>query len=179
MGKHGGFTLLELLLVVVIVAVMSGLAVLSIADKQERGLQQAAERLVMQLEYLAEEAVFQQRPYGLQFVEQGYRSLVWDELKAEWAVFKGNQSGDKGITRFPEFVEINPQPRQRKFVQGREVLLADIIFYPDQEIDDFEVSLWFPQRWVAMDGLSGAAVSRGWKLPASKFCESEISVVFP
>ena len=167
MGKQGGFTLLELLLVVVIVAVMSGLAVLSIADKQERGLQQAAERLVMQLEYLAEEAVFQQRPYGLQFVEQGYRSLVWDELKAEWAVFKGNQSGDKSITRFPEFVEINPQPRQRKFVQGKEVLLADIIFYPDQEMDDFEVSLSLVS--------AAEAGGHGWLIRGRRFKEVEIA----
>ena len=61
--RQGGFTLLELLLVVIIIAVISGLAVLSLGDRSEHGLQLEAEKLKAVLESLSEEAVFQQKPW--------------------------------------------------------------------------------------------------------------------
>lgn len=139
--KQCGFSLFELLLVVVIVAVIAGLAVLSVGDRRVAGLQREAEKLVAVMGFLTEEAVFQQTPFALQFVERGYRSLAWDYASAEWAVF-----GDRGVSNtFPDYIDMEPRSELREYsvkaVEKKEELTPDIIFYPDEEIEDFELIL--------------------------------------
>ena len=139
--KQSGFSLLELLLVVVIVAVISGLAVLSVGDRRVAGLQREAEKLVAVMGFLTEEAVFEQTPFALQFVERGYRSLVWNYASAEWVVF-----GDGvGSHHFPGYIDIEPRPEVREYsgkgVEEKTKFTPDIVFYPDEEIDDFELIL--------------------------------------
>lgn len=132
--RQGGFTLLELLLVVIIIAVISGLAVLSLGDRSEHGLQLEAEKLKAVLESLSEEAVFQQKPYGLQIVAHGYRSLVWNYSNGEWVISSDSDS-------FPDYIEVYPRPETRQYFQDEEVLIPTIVFYPDEEVDDFDLTL--------------------------------------
>lgn len=76
-----GFTLLELLLVVVIVSVIASLAVLSVGDRRTKQLHNQAQKLEALLNWLADEAVFQQQPLGLKLTEAGYQQLHWGLCK--------------------------------------------------------------------------------------------------
>lgn len=135
--RQAGFTLLELLLVVVVVAVIAGLAVLSVGDRREQGLQLEAQKLKALMDSLAEQAVFQQAPYGLQFIEHGYRSLVWDYSDSEWMVLGERESAQ----HFPDYIKIEPRSEAKQTPQEDEALVPDIVFYPDEEVEDFELRL--------------------------------------
>ena len=82
---RGGFSLIELLVVVVIIGVFAGAAVLSIGVVgSDRELEREAFRLRTLLELLYEEAVMQNRDYGVLFSESGYRFYIFDNERLLW-----------------------------------------------------------------------------------------------
>ncbi len=81
----GGFSLLELLVVLVIVGVFVGAAVLSLGVLgSDREAQQEMFRLRTLLELLREEAVMQNRDYGVLFTAAGYRFYIYDPAALIW-----------------------------------------------------------------------------------------------
>ncbi|WP_236208522.1 type II secretion system minor pseudopilin GspH [Pseudomonas tohonis] len=82
---QGGFTLIELLVVLVIIGCLVGLAVLSTGVAgPSRELNNEAERLAGLIGVLVDEAVLDNREYGLRLEGDGYRVLRFDEAKARW-----------------------------------------------------------------------------------------------
>ena len=128
-----GFTLLELLLVIVIISLLAGVAVLSVGDRRENSLNSEAEKLVATMRWLADQAVFQQQPHGLKILEQGYQLLVWNPLTIAWAAASSYQ--------LPDYIGINPQPPEQLSIEKQTTIVADIIFYPDQDADNDHIEL--------------------------------------
>lgn len=58
---HGGFTLIEMLIVIVIIAVLSGIAVFSISSTESRRLNAEAVKLMITLNHLMDQALMQQQ----------------------------------------------------------------------------------------------------------------------
>ncbi|MGH8492087.1 MAG: type II secretion system minor pseudopilin GspH [Moraxellaceae bacterium] len=82
---HRGFTLLEVLLVVVLVAIISSIAMLGMsAGGDERRLRNESDRLMALLQQVSSEAVMQNQEYGLQITDVGYAFLCLDEVKQRW-----------------------------------------------------------------------------------------------
>jgi general secretion pathway protein H len=82
---RGGFSLIELLVVVVIIGVFAGAAVLSVGVVgSDRELEREVFRLRTLLELLHEEAVMQNRDYGVLFSETGYRFYIFDNETLLW-----------------------------------------------------------------------------------------------
>ena len=85
MERERGFTLIELLVVLVIIGCLVGLAVLSTGVAgPSRELNNEAERLAGLIGVLVDEAVLDNREYGLRLDADGYRVLRFDEAKARW-----------------------------------------------------------------------------------------------
>lgn len=81
-----GFTLLEVLMVVLVVGILSSVVMLSVGTGgAERHLREEANRLAALLEQAASEAVMQNQELGLQLTGSGYRFLCLDEGRQEWA----------------------------------------------------------------------------------------------
>lgn len=82
---HPGFTLLELLVVLFVVAIMAGIAVMQIgARDRDRHLETEARRLQHALELTRNEAVLTASEWGLQLTAEGYRFLRLDQDSGRW-----------------------------------------------------------------------------------------------
>lgn len=86
-----GFTLIEVLVVVVIVGIISAVVLLSFGVLgDERSLQQQARRLSSLIELAADESLMQGRDFGLEFTRTGYRFLEFDPLTNRWYEIVGD-----------------------------------------------------------------------------------------
>ena len=102
--KQVGFTLVELLVVLVIIGCLVSLALFSTGRNTERELQEEARRLATVMTLLADEAVLENREYGLLINSTGYQVLSFAEDCACWSV-----STDQQGYRLPEWVRLQLQ----------------------------------------------------------------------
>ena len=81
-----GFTLIELLVVLVILGALTGMAVLGsgMAASPARQLNDEAERLAGLLRVLLDEAVLDNREYGVRFERQSYQVLRYEPQRGQW-----------------------------------------------------------------------------------------------
>jgi general secretion pathway protein H len=79
-----GFTLIEVMVVLVIIAVMAGLLVLSFKDNPAQRLRREANDLAALLNAAADEAVLHSIELGLAIDNEGYRFVYFDGEKKQW-----------------------------------------------------------------------------------------------
>jgi len=77
-----GFTLIEVLVVLMIIGVIVSLAALSFGDNRAEELQREARRLQAVLTLAAEEAIVKSRELGVRFDADGYRFFILDDNMA-------------------------------------------------------------------------------------------------
>lgn len=82
-----GFTLLELLVVVVIVGIMASMVSLSVGGNESRALKNEAKRLTALLDMAIQESVLNGREMALEVDENSYQFLVYFE--EEWLPLEG------------------------------------------------------------------------------------------
>ncbi len=86
--RNRGFTLVEILVVVVIMAVVISLAVLSIGvTGRDNQLDQESRRLQALIDLLHERAVLEGRDFGVRVEPSGYSFVVYDTYRDAWAKF--------------------------------------------------------------------------------------------
>jgi len=78
-----GFTLLEVIIVITIIAAVSGMAVLSMnLYSPGKKLNTAAERMLVVVQLLNDESIIMGQEYGLMLYRDGYRIVSWFEPEA-------------------------------------------------------------------------------------------------
>jgi general secretion pathway protein H len=83
--RTGGFTLIEILVVVVIIGVIAAATVLAVSlTGRDRDLDKESNRLFALFTYAREQAELQTREYGVLFKDDGYEFLSYDVRKAAW-----------------------------------------------------------------------------------------------
>ena len=83
--RVGGFTLIEILVVVVIIAIVTAGAILATSViGQDRELENETQRLVTLMNYAREQAELQTRELGLYCVGSGYQFLAYDSFQQVW-----------------------------------------------------------------------------------------------
>lgn len=103
MQRTRGFTLIELLVVLVLLGVLTSLAVLGsgLASSPARKLADEADRLNSLLRVLLDEAVLDNREYGVRFEAHSYQVLRFDPLKSRW------QPLDDKVHELPDWVQLS------------------------------------------------------------------------
>jgi len=80
-----GFTLIEILVVVVIIGVLTAGIVLSVnITGRDRELEKESDRLLALFNYAREQAELQTREFGVMFQDDGYEFLTYDLRRAGW-----------------------------------------------------------------------------------------------
>jgi general secretion pathway protein H len=81
--SESGFTLLELLVVLVIMGIMLGAVSLNAMQSTRQRLQTDAQRISLLLQLAREEAIVRNRPTAFEVKDKGYQFLVLNESKWE------------------------------------------------------------------------------------------------
>lgn len=164
MRRTRGFTLIELLVVLVILGSLIGLAVLgSGIAGPARELRGEAERLAGLIGVLAEEAVLDNREYGLRLSGETYQVLRYDPRSGRWQAL-----ADKPH-RLPAWAELSleleGEPLQLPTPEGEEDgakdSLPQLLILSSGELSPFRLHL----RERRKDGLRLLLSSDGFRLP--------------
>ncbi|MBU6953209.1 MULTISPECIES: type II secretion system minor pseudopilin GspH [unclassified Hahella] len=82
---HKGFTLIEILVVLVIISVMVGMVTLVVSGNRERReLENEARKLLAIMQMTSDEAIFQNVDIGLRLDDHGYAFMGFDDTALAW-----------------------------------------------------------------------------------------------
>ena len=89
--KRSGFTLIEIMVVIMIIGIVMSIAFLSIGlIGNDRALEQQAVRMSTLIEMASDEAQMQGREYGVELLRSGYRFVEFDPLLVQWGEVIGD-----------------------------------------------------------------------------------------
>ncbi len=116
--RSGGFTLIEILVVIIVVAILVSVALISSGTlRDDRDLQVEATRIAALLELALDEATLQGREFGIELMLGGYRFVEYDTLAGVWVEIPGDDM--LRIRDLPEELELE------LYLEGKRVLLDD------------------------------------------------------
>ena len=102
-----GFTLLELLIVLVIAGVLIGLVSINAVPDERRALENDAQRIALLLQLAREEAIIRNRPVAFEAQPDRYRFLVRDGN--EWkSITQDEMLREREFQRAPVALSIDP-----------------------------------------------------------------------
>lgn len=99
-----GFTLLELLVVIVIVGVMAGAVSMSVGGNESRQLKDEAQRLIALINIASQEAILNGNEMALQVESEGYQFLIFDDEEQEWLMIEADTLRPREL---PENIELS------------------------------------------------------------------------
>jgi general secretion pathway protein H len=83
--RQAGFTLVEILVVIFIVATVASIALLSVGvASEDEELETEHRRLASLIETVQDEGVLQGREFGIEFMTSAYRFVEFDPLTRQW-----------------------------------------------------------------------------------------------
>jgi general secretion pathway protein H len=123
-GRASGFTLIEILVVVGIVAVIMTVAVLKLSlVGDDRELRREARRFMSLVELAQDDALLQGREFGLELMSDSYRFVEYDPIANQWSEIFGDDH--LRLRQLPEKMAFE------LFLEDRQILL-------DIEAEDME-----------------------------------------
>jgi len=151
-NNERGFTLIEILVVVIIIATISSMALLSLSlVGDDRELDRERRRLASLLEVAQDEATMQGREFGLEFLQSGYRFVEFDPFSSQWSEIQYDDL--LRLRQFPEGMEME------LYIEDKRVILAtDPTEFEEPDDDDMstQVDEFLPHVYLSASGESTA-----------------------
>ena len=142
-GQHG-FTLLEILVVILIIGILTTVAVLSsgiVSDDRE--LEQSGQRLRSLIDLARDESVLQNSEYGLTLTVDGYEFVILDNFTGQWLLFPPDDLFR--VRKLPEEIEFGLTMEDRVIrlprIRVDQDIEPHIIFYASGEQTPFEIRI--------------------------------------
>ncbi len=136
-----GFTLIEILVVLVIVGLMAALAVFSMGGgSQQRELESEVQDLYLRMQVAAEQAVMNNLETGLMIDEDGYRFVVFDDRTQNWQL-----SNERlfSVHSLPSWLETDTTVASDapRLSNKNSKLRPNVVFFSSGETTPFEIEL--------------------------------------
>jgi general secretion pathway protein H len=162
-GRRAGFTLLELLVVLTILAVLTGTVMLSFTGADsEQALKGSAERLAQTIELARQRSLLRNREWGIYVEPSGYTFAEFDPDTGVWVEQTGRPFDGAAL---PELVQLSLDTEDYDtlpFADGED--LPQIIIFSSGEVTPFTRELrpeWDTAPWrVSSDGLARVEAAR-------------------
>jgi general secretion pathway protein H len=152
-----GFTLLELLVVVVLLGILSAAAVLSVGNLgDDKELEEESIRLFRLLQLADEEAIMNGRDYGLYFEDNRYRFLRYVPESLEWQPAQDDLFRDR---QMPDGIWLSLVVEDREVAlelpDESEKIEPHVVILSSGEVTPFVISIAreFSQRETLIEGL--------------------------
>ncbi|WP_183459660.1 type II secretion system minor pseudopilin GspH [Microbulbifer rhizosphaerae] len=98
-SRQSGFTLIEILVVIVIIATLAGMAVLSLGGAGNRNWTGEVQRLASLLQLVADRALIDKAHYGVMMESDGYSVVRFDAAAMKWQALDTESAG-RSAARF-------------------------------------------------------------------------------
>jgi general secretion pathway protein H len=149
-----GFTLLELLVVLVIVGIMLGFVTLNAMPSGRQALQNEAQRIALLLQLARDEAIVRNRPVAFEVDQYRYRFWILDENNVWQTIDKDDMLREREFQRFPVNLAIDPP------MMGQNNNTLRIVFGREPVDKPFVLSLSVGDSTVAIraDGIGNFTV---------------------
>jgi general secretion pathway protein H len=140
----GGFTLIEILVVVVIIGVLSAGLLLSVTlTGRDRDLEKESDRLLALMNYAREQSELQTREYGLIFQDDSYEFVSYDMHRTVWrSVFEDDALV---LRKLPYGLDVKLKVETRPVVlkkpQDAKDKTPQVMIFSSGDLTQFEVTL--------------------------------------
>ena len=139
-----GFTLLEILIVVVIIALISTGMLLSVSlTGRDRELEKESDRLQALFNYAREQAELQTREYGIMFEDDGYEFLTYDVHRGTWrAVMEDDALSARKLPDGLDFkLKVDARPVVLKRPKDAKDKTPQVMIFSNGDLSTFEATL--------------------------------------
>jgi len=140
-----GFTLIEILVVVVIIGVLSAGLLLSVTlvGGRDRDLEKEGERLFDLMNYAREQSELQTREYGIIFQDDSYEFVSYDVHRAVWrSVFEDDALVLRHLPYGLDFkLIVEKKPIVLKKPQDAKDKTPQVMIFSSGELTSFEVTI--------------------------------------
>lgn len=137
--SHSGFTLLEILVVLIVVGLLASLAVVNMGGgTQQREMENQIRELYLLMQTASEQAILNNQELGLILEEDGYRFVLLDETTDEWEQQDERLFRPRTLSKWLVVTDyIDNDTRRLGSEEDR--LVPDVMFFSSGETTDFEI----------------------------------------
>ncbi|KMQ74313.1 type II secretion system minor pseudopilin GspH [Marinobacter subterrani] len=158
-ARHTGFTLIEILVVLVVVGLLASLAIFTMGgSSQQRELENEVQELYLLMQTASEQAVLNNQELGLRLDEDGYQFVAFQDQSGDWKA-----SGERlfRARSLPEWLTVTKfiESDIPRLASSEDRLLPDVVFFSSGETTPFELEFTIGRgsdyrHILASDGLS-------------------------
>lgn len=133
MQSQRGFTLIELMVVIMIIGLLITMAAMSVSTSSDKGLETEAKRFATLMKLASDESVMNVRPIAAQIAQQSYQFSIGGEVESEDPIFRPREVSDH--------IHLNVTVEDEKvdFESMEEGSFANIYILPSGEMTPFSV----------------------------------------